>query len=103
MDRFSTFGVILLLILAIVGGYMTGLFAGYLYDLGKRRLGKTLTVLLNLVFYIVPAWALFGIWTEDGLLFFYLLLLLFYYLGIRDSKQPAVRDDKPDKNYEPYD
>ncbi|HBX61212.1 MULTISPECIES: hypothetical protein [unclassified Methylophaga] len=103
MDRFSTIGIILLLILAIVGGYMTGLFAGYLFDLGKRRLGKTLTVLLNLVFYVVPLWALLGIASEDGLLFFYLLLLVFYYLGIRDSKHPAVKDDKPDKNYEPYD
>ncbi len=103
MDKFSTVGVILLLILAIVGGYMTGLFAGYLYDLGKRRLGKAFTILLNLVFYIVPAWALLSIIPDDGLLFFYLLLLVFYFLGIHDSKQPAVSDDKSDKNYEPYD
>ncbi|PTB86389.1 hypothetical protein C9940_02620 [Pseudidiomarina aestuarii] len=58
---------------------------------------------INLVFYVVPLWALLGIASEDGLLFFYLLLLVFYYLGIRDSKHPAVKDDKPDKNYEPYD
>ncbi len=103
MDRFSTFGVVLLLILALVGGYMTGLFAGYLFDLGKRRLGKMLTVFLNSVFYVVPVWALLGIASDDGLLFFYLLLLVFYFLGIRDSKQPIVKDDKPDKNYEPYD
>ncbi|MCB2427501.1 hypothetical protein [Methylophaga pinxianii] len=103
MDKFSTIGVILLLILAIVGGYMTGLFTGYLYDLGKRRLGKALTILLNLVFYIVPVWALFSIVSEDGLLFFYLILLVFYLLGIHDSKHPAVRDDKSDKDYEPYD
>ena len=103
MDKFSTIGVILLLILAVVGGYMTGLFAGYLYDLWKRRLGKVLTVMLNLVFYIVPAWAILSIVSDDGLLFFYLLLLVFYFLGIHDSKQPSIRDDKPDKNYEPYD
>lgn len=103
MDKFSTIGVILLLILAVVGGYMTGLFAGYLYELGKRRLGKVLTVMLNLVFYIVPAWAILSIVSDDGLLFFYLLLLVFYFLGIHDSKQPSIRDDKPDKNYEPYD
>jgi len=103
MDKFSTVGIILLLILAIVGGYMTGLFAGFLYDIGKRRLGKALTMLLNAVFYIVPIWAVVSMLTDDGLLFFYLLLLVFYFLGIHDSKNPAVRDNKPDKNYEPYD
>ncbi|MDO8825489.1 hypothetical protein [Methylophaga sp.] len=103
MDKFSTVGVILLLILAIVGGYMTGMFAAGLYELGKRRLGKVLTVLLNLVFYIVPAWALISIIKEDGLLFFYVLLLVFYFLGIHDSRHTSVGENKPDKNYEPYD
>jgi len=92
-----------MLILAIVGGYMTGLFAGYLFDLIKRRFGRMLTILLSLLFYIVPVWALLSILSSDGLLFFYVLLLVFYFMGVRDSKLPAVNDDKADKDYEPYD
>lgn len=103
MDKFSATGVLLLLILAIVGGYMTGLFAGYIFDLIKYRLGRVLAALLNLLFYVVPVWALFSAFSRDGLLFFYLLLLMFYFLGLRDSTFSTKNPDKDDNHYEPFD
>lgn len=103
MDKFSTTGVLLLLILAIIGGYMTGAFAGYIFDLITYRLGRVLAALLNLLFYIVPIWALFSIFSRDGLLLFYLLLLIFYFLGFRDSMFSANNPDKDERHYEPFD
>jgi NhaP-type Na+/H+ or K+/H+ antiporter len=100
MIKLSATGIILMLILAIVGGYMTGMFAGYLYDMARHRFNRFWSVALNGVFYVVPVWALFSVGKDDGLIWFYLLLLLFYYLGLRATSGQANSDTRPDRRYE---
>ncbi|MDX1572625.1 MAG: hypothetical protein R3341_01270 [Methylophaga sp.] len=100
MIQLSATGIFLMLILAIVGGYMTGMFAGYLYDLARQRFNRFWSVALNGVFYVVPVWALLSVVKNDGLIWFYLLLILFYYLGLRSASDQANSDTRPDRHYE---
>ena len=101
MAEFSITGWVLLIILAVIGGGMTGLFAGYMYQLGKNRFGHALAFSLNIVFWVVALWALFGLGREDNLFLFYCLLLLFYALGMLFSNFPPTRNQQADAIYEP--
>ncbi len=100
MIKLSAVGVFLMLILATVGGFMTGMFAGYLYDLATQRFNRFWSIILNGVFYEVPVWALLSLTKDDGLIWFYLLLLVFYYLGLQYAKGEAASNTRPDKGYE---
>lgn len=100
MIKLTATGIFLMLILATVGGFMTGMFAGYLYDLARQRFNRFWSVALNGVFYVVPVWAVFSVAKDDGLIWFYLLLILFYYLGLRASGNQANSDTRPDRRYE---
>lgn len=100
MIKLSTTGIVLLLILAIVGGYMTGMFAGFLYDLARQRFHRFWAIALNAVFYIVPFWALLNVLNEDGLIWFYLLLIFCYFWGLRDGSNEDKSDKRPDHRYE---
>lgn len=100
MIKLSATGIVLMLILAIVGGYITGMFAGYLYDLARQRFNRFWSVALNAVFYVVPVWAVFSMVKDDGLIWFYVLLILFYYLGLRAASDQANSDTRPDRQYE---
>lgn len=100
MIKLSAMGVFLMLILATVGGFMTGMFAGYLYDLATQRFNRFWSIMLNGVFYVVPIWALLSLTKDDGLIWFYLLLIVFYYLGLQYAKGQADSDTRPDREYE---
>lgn len=100
MIKLSATGIVLMLILAIIGGYMTGMFAGALYDLARQRFNRFWSVALNGVFYVVPIWALISVARKDGLIWFYLLLMLFYYLGLREASNQENSDTRPDRHYE---
>ncbi|AFJ01377.1 hypothetical protein Q7C_196 [Methylophaga frappieri] len=100
MKALTPFGMFLVFILAVVGGYMTGLFARLLYELAAQRMRRTLAIALNAVFFVVPIWALFRIVNNEGQLWFYLLLLLFYFLGLRETVLASPTTDRPDRNYD---
>lgn len=99
----SLTGIILLVILAVVGGGMTGLFAGYMYQLARHRFGLVITIALNLLYYVVPVWALLSLGSEDGLMWFYLVLLVFFYAGVVLSIFPRVSNDRRDNTYDTFD
>ena len=100
MIKLSAMGVFLMLILATVGGFMTGMFAGYLYDLAVQRFNRFWSIMLNGVFYVVPLWALLSLTNDDGLIWFYLLLLVFYYFVLQFAKGQAASDTRSDSGYE---
>lgn len=103
MIEMSLTGIILLVILAVVGGGMTGLFAGYMYQLARHRFGLVITIALNLLYYVVPVWALLSLGREDGLMWFYLVLLVFFYAGLVLSIFPRVSNDRRDNTYDTFD
>ncbi len=103
MIEVSLTGIILLVILAVVGGGMTGLFAGYMYQLARHRFGLVITIALNLLYYVVPVWALLSLGREDGLMWFYLVLLVFFYAGLVLSIFPRVSNDRRDSTYDTFD
>lgn len=103
MIEVSLTGIILLVILAVVGGGMTGLFAGYMYQLARHRFGLVITIALNLLYYVVPVWALLSLGREDGLMWFYLVLLVFFYAGLVLSIFPRVSNDRRDNTYDTFD
>ncbi len=100
MIKLSGTGVFLMLVLAIIGGYMTGMFAGYLFDLARQRFNRFWSIALNGVFYVVPVWALLSVAKKDGLIWFYLLLIFFYYLGLRTGSNQDNSDTRPDRHYD---
>lgn len=103
MIELTLMGIILMIILAIVGGGMTGLFAGYMYQLARQRFGLIMTIGLNLLYYVVPLWALLSLGRQDGLLWFYLLLLVAFYAGLVLSIYPRVSNDRRDHTYDTFD
>lgn len=103
MVEVSFTGIVLLVILAVVGGGMTGLFAGYMYQLARHRFGLIVTIGLNLLYYVVPVWALLSLGRDDGLLWFYVLLLVSFYAGMVWSKYPRVSNDRRDRTYDTFD
>ncbi|MDT8311402.1 MAG: hypothetical protein RQ732_08170 [Methylophaga sp.] len=100
MIKLSGTGIFLMLVLAIAGGYMTGMFAGYLFDLARQRFNRFWSIALNGVLYVVPVWAILSVAKNDGLVWFYLLLIFFYYLGLRAASHQANSDTRPDRHYE---
>lgn len=70
------------LILAIFGGFLTGLFSRYAYQGAAREFGRLLAVLISIVFYIAPGWALLSLFKDDDLDVFYILLLLSFTAGV---------------------
>jgi hypothetical protein len=82
MSNVSIIGMVLYLILAVFGGFLTGLFSRYIYQGAVRDLGKFVAVLLSTVFYIAPVWALFSLFKDDDLDVFYILLLISFAYGV---------------------
>jgi len=82
MSHVNTIGMILYLLLAIFGGFLTGLFSRYAYQAAVNDLGKWLAMLCSVVFYVAPVWALFGLLKDDDLDVFYLLLIISFVAGI---------------------
>ena len=82
MSHVSSIGMMLYLILAILGGFLTGLFSRYAYVGMLHEFGRGVAILMNVVFYIAPGWALLSFWKEDDLDVFYGLLLVSFAAGI---------------------
>lgn len=82
MSQVNTIGMILYLLLAICGGFLTGLFSRYAYQGAVKEFGRLIAFVLTLVFYIAPGWAIFSLFKDDDLDVFYLLLLASFFLGV---------------------
>src|SRR6056297_2324748 len=82
MSQVNTTGMILYLVLAIFGGFLTGLFSRYAYQGAKQEFGSLIAVILTVVFYIAPGWAIFSLFKDDDLDVFYLLLLASFAFGV---------------------
>ena len=81
MARVSMVGTILYLLLAIVGGFLTGVFSRYMYQVARTEFNRIIAVLCALLFYVAPVWALLSLFKEDDLDLFYLLLVLSFTVG----------------------
>jgi len=82
MDKLSPIGIILILMLAIVGGFVTGLFSAYVYVIARELTTRWLALLCSVVFYVVPVWAILSLFKTDNLDVFYSLLLLSFGAGL---------------------
>lgn len=82
MSHVNTIGMIMYLVLAIFGGFLTGLFSRYAYQAAVEDLGKWLAILCSVVFYVAPIWAFFGLFKTDDLDVFYLLLIVSFVVGV---------------------
>lgn len=82
MSNVSMIGMILYLILAIFGGFLTGLFSRYAYRGAVEEFGRVIAAVFSIIFYIAPAWALLSLFKDDDLDVFYLLLLASFAFGV---------------------
>lgn len=82
MSNVSMLGMVLYLILAIFGGFLTGLFSRYAYRGAYQEFGKAIAVLFSVVFYVAPAWAVLSLFKDDDLDVFYLLLVASFAFGV---------------------
>lgn len=82
MSQVNTIGMILYLLLAIFGGFLTGLFSRYAYQAAVNDFGKWLAIVCSVVFYVAPIWALFSLFKDDDLDVFYLLLIGSFAIGV---------------------
>lgn len=81
MSDVSHIGMVLYLLLAVLGGFLTGLFSRYSYDSLKTELGRTIAAAICGVFYVAPVWAFFSLFKQDDLDIFYLLLIISFVYG----------------------
>lgn len=98
MSNVNTIGMLMYLILAIVGGFLTGLFSRYAYQGARRDFSRIIAVLLSVVFYVAPSWAVVSLFKDDDLDVFYILLLLSFAVGVF----VFGRISGPDSEDEPY-
>ena len=103
MENVSPIGIVLYMILSIVGGGLTGLFAGYMYFVIRKEFGILVTILINIVFYIVPIWAAIRLFDTEAPVIFYLCLLFSYFYGVWYSRRLCISDPRPDPRYSPPD
>ncbi|MCX4191439.1 hypothetical protein [Methylophaga sp. OBS1] len=82
MSNVSIIGMVLYLILALFGGFLTGLFSRYAYRGAYNEFGRPLAVIFSIVFYIAPAWAVLSLFKDDDLDIFYLLLVVSFAFGV---------------------
>lgn len=104
MSQVSTIGMTLYLLLAIFGGFLTGLFSRYAYQGAVKEFGRVVACVFSIVFYIAPGWALLSLFKQDDLEVFYLLLLfsfafgVFYYGRIGGEQSDDQRYHLPDED-----
>jgi len=102
MSQTSIIGMILYLLLAIFGGFLTGLFSRYIYQAAEAEFGKWLGQLCSVVFYVVPVWAFLSLFKDDDLDVFYLLLIFSFVAGVIAFNKIGGKQSN-DSNYSPYD
>lgn len=103
MSQVNTIGMILYLLLAVFGGFLTGLFSRYVYQAASKDFGPTVAALCSLVFYVAPLWALVSLFREDDLDVFYLLLIASFAYGVYYFNRFGQDDDSADRHYAPPD
>lgn len=82
MTQVTVVGMIMYLILAIFGGFLTGLFSRYAYQGAVKEFGRLVAILFGVVFYVAPAWALLSLFKQDDLDVFYILLIISFAAGV---------------------
>lgn len=102
MSQVNTIGMIMYLMLALFGGFLTGLFSRYAYQAALKDLGKWLAMLCSVVFYVAPVWALFSLFKADDLDVFYILLLISFGIGVL-AFDKIGGEDSEDRHYSPPD
>jgi sugar phosphate permease len=102
MTQVNEIGMLLYLILSIVGGFLTGYFSRYVYQLSEGELPKLFTLLFTAVFYIAPCWAILSLFKDDDLDVFYLLLIVSFCIGLFLYKPHVIPKSKPPP-YQPED
>lgn len=103
MSHVSIIGMILYLILAVFGGFLTGLFSRYTYCGAVKEFGKVLAMIFSVVFYIAPVWAVVSLFKDDDLDIFYLLLLLSFAAGVYSYKRIGGSQSDDERYYLPDD
>lgn len=103
MHELSPIGIVLYMILSIVGGGLTGLFAGYMFFALRKEFGVVLTMIINVVFFIVPVWALIRLFDPDEPVIFYLCLLIAYFIGVNYSRKVCISSNDNNHRYSPPD
>jgi uncharacterized membrane protein len=104
MSQVNTMGMIMYLVLAIFGGFLTGLFSRYAYQGAVKEFGRLIACVFSIVFYIAPLWAVLSLFKDDDLDVFYLLLLIsfafgvFYYGRIGGEQSDDERYHLPDED-----
>lgn len=87
MSQVNIIGMIMYLVLAVFGGFLTGLFSRYAYYGAVKEFGKLMAAVFSVVFYIAPVWALLSLFKDDDLDIFYVLLLLSFAAGVYSFKR----------------
>ncbi|WP_438971006.1 hypothetical protein [Methylophaga sp.] len=102
MAQVNTIGMILFLLLAIFGGFLTGLFSRYAYQAAVRDFGKWVAIMCSVVFYVAPVWAFLSLFKADDLDIFYGLLIISFIVGIVYFKRVGG-ELSDDSHYSPPD
>jgi len=102
MSQVNIIGMIMYLLLAILGGFLTGLFSRYAYQAAVANLGKWPAMLYSVVFYVAPIWAFFGLFKADDLDVFYILLIASFIDGVFVFNKIGD-EDSGDSYYSPPD
>jgi hypothetical protein len=95
--------MIMYLMLAVFGGFLTGLFSRYIYFGVVNEFGKKLAWVFSVVFYIAPIWAVLCLFKDDDLDVFYVLLLLSFAAGIYSYKRIGGSQSEDEHYYLPDD
>lgn len=103
MSHVNTIGMIMYLILAVFGGFLTGLFSRYAYCGAVKEFGKLLAMVFSVVFYIAPGWALLSLFKDDDLDVFYVLLMLSFAAGVYSYKRIGGSQSDDERYYLPDD
>ncbi len=103
MQYVNTIGMLLYLLLALFGGFLTGLFSRYIYQAASKDFGRLAGMIGSIVFYVVPVWAFFSLFKSDDLDVFYLILIASFAFGVYYFDRFAADDSPREHHYAPPD
>lgn len=103
MSQVNTIVMIMYLVLAVFGGFLTGLFSRYAYCGAVKEFGKLLAMLFSVVFYIAPVWAALSLFKDDDLDVFYLLLIVSFAAGVYSYRRIGGSQSEDEHYYLPDD
>jgi hypothetical protein len=103
MSHVNLYGMLLYLFLALVGGFLGGLFSRYVYQLAAIDLGKHIATLFSALFYVAPMWAVYSLFNDDDLDVFYILLIVSFIYGVYFYRRFKNIPESAEKHYFPPD